>query len=88
MITLNQLTDNIQLEITYSQGDPNPTGDLIGRTVAFYPSKRIGPLMGEILEVTDEAYIVKVTSFSNKSGKSELGKKWLCGKDTTAITLF
>ena len=30
MITLNQLTDNTQLEITYVQGDPNPTGDLIG----------------------------------------------------------
>ena len=32
MITINQLTDNRQLEITYPGGDPNPIGDLVGRT--------------------------------------------------------
>ena len=51
MITISQLTDNTQLEITYPQGDPNPTGDLVGRNVTFYPGKKIGPLMGVILEV-------------------------------------
>jgi hypothetical protein len=91
MITISQLTDNTQLEITYPQGDPNPTGDLVGRNVTFYPGKRIGPLMGVILEVTETAYIVRVTGgdgTSRKANRAELGKKWLCGKDVTAIMLF
>jgi hypothetical protein len=87
MITINQLTDNTQLEITYPDGDPNPTGDLVGRTVIFYPGKRQGAYMGTILEVKGTAYVVKVTS-TEKGHKREIGQKWLCSKATTAVMLF
>lgn len=87
MITINQLTDNRQLEITYPGGDPNPIGDLVGRTVIFYPSVRLGAVMGVILGVTEAAYVVRVSS-TEKGGKKEIGQKWLCSKATTAVMLF
>lgn len=78
-----------QLQITWTDAtEIEPTDDLIGRTAGFYPSKRIGALMGVITAVSDMAYTIKVTSFENKTGQREIGKYWLCNKATTAVMLF
>lgn len=90
MITINTQDNETgrQLEITYPQADPAPAGDLVGRSVIFYPSRRIGPLMGTITQVTDTAYVVRVTSGGEKAGRREIGKLWRCAKETTAVMLF
>lgn len=79
---------NQPLLIEWNGADETPAGSLIGRMAGFYPSKRIGPLLGTITNVTEEAYTIKVTSCEKRGSKNEIGKSWLCRKDTTAIMLF
>lgn len=87
--TTNDNETGQQLEITWTDGNEIKPGDsLIGRTAGFYPSKRIGALMGTVTAVSDMAYTIKVTSCEKKAGQREVGKYWVCCKATTAIMLF